>query len=90
MDNIKISNSDELIQFIENTDLSISNYQRIIKAYSGTRFFLTYRAGSPDFTQTDRQNLVSLIESKAESHINKGLPIMFAMGEPKGTYQKEV
>ena len=39
MDNIKISNSDELMRFINETDLPIDDYLKIIKVYFNHSFF---------------------------------------------------
>jgi hypothetical protein len=76
---IKITSTDQIIEFIKETDLPLSDYRKIIDSYSGSKFFMTFRVGHTDFTATDKKNLISLIESKADS-IENGHPVFFALG----------
>jgi|GEM_PF-6933742 hypothetical protein len=83
---IKITSTDQIIEFIKETDLPLSDYRKIIDSYSGSKFFAAYKRGHTDFTATDKENLISLVKSKADS-IENGHPVFFAMGEPEGAYQ---
>jgi len=77
---IKITRTAQLIEFIKENDLPFSDYRKIIDSYSGSKFFAAYKRGHKEFTQKDKENLLSLIESKADS-IENGFPLFFALGE---------
>lgn len=75
MINIKISNSDELIRFINETDLVLSDYLKIIKVYFNHSFF-GYTA--------NKRDLINFVE-QCTQHQKKGweLPLFL---EQKGRY----
>lgn len=54
MNNIKITTSDELIQFVKNTDLTINQHNEIVGAFYNHKFIV--------FSDTTKENLLSFIE----------------------------
>lgn len=84
----KITNTEQLTEFIRKTKLTFDQYQQIIKAYSGTVFFACTHIEHKE-NDTDRENLAALLENKKQA-LEKGQPMFFILGEPVNTYSKNI